>query len=187
MVKEGAVSGNRRKALDRAKFPRRLQELAYRARTSVQDCTQRIQGARFDAGFSRQRKQPSRQDHAALARRRRFPTVEGDTPTRRAISQSGKEAVRIRQKHASNRARFAEGTHFFKVTGRDLADLRVALGDSQIPPSARNITETAKLLQVQPKALFDFMSRKRWIYRRPGMDRWLASSPGYKPATWNTS
>lgn len=36
------------------------------------------------------------------------------------------------------------------------------------------ITNAAKALQVQPKALFERMSADQWIYRRPGSAEWTA-------------
>ena len=36
-----------------------------------------------------------------------------------------------------------------------------------------NITNAAKVLQVQPKALFGLLSREGWIYRRNGSDEWV--------------
>ena len=51
----------------------------------------------------------------------------------------GTEAVRIRQNYASNAERFIEGKHFFKLAGAELANLRVALNDSQISSRARSL------------------------------------------------
>jgi phage antirepressor YoqD-like protein len=36
------------------------------------------------------------------------------------------------------------------------------------------ITNAAKALQVQPKALFERMNADQWIYRRPGSAEWTA-------------
>lgn len=36
------------------------------------------------------------------------------------------------------------------------------------------ITDAAKALQVRPKDLFDYLSRRGWMYRRPGADHWCA-------------
>lgn len=36
------------------------------------------------------------------------------------------------------------------------------------------ITDAAKALQVQPKALFDWLNAHQWIYRRPGCATWTA-------------
>lgn len=36
------------------------------------------------------------------------------------------------------------------------------------------ITNTAKDLQVRPKDLFSWLSRHKWIYRRPGGSSWIA-------------
>lgn len=36
------------------------------------------------------------------------------------------------------------------------------------------ITDTAKQLQIRPKALFNLLSSCRWIYRRPGGKGWIA-------------
>ena len=41
---------------------------------------------------------------------------------------------------------------------------------------ALSITEAAKALQVRPKDLFDFLSRKGWTYRRAGSGTWLGYS-----------
>lgn len=35
------------------------------------------------------------------------------------------------------------------------------------------VTDAAKALQMQPKALFDWLREHRWIYRRPGGAGWL--------------
>lgn len=40
-----------------------------------------------------------------------------------------------------------------------------------------NITNTAKALQVRPKALFEYLSAHQWIYRRPGGKGWIAYQP----------
>lgn len=37
-----------------------------------------------------------------------------------------------------------------------------------------NITETAKTLQMKPKALFQWLHGHEWIYRRPGGSGWVA-------------
>lgn len=39
------------------------------------------------------------------------------------------------------------------------------------------ITDAAKELGVQPKALFRWMQENRWIYRRAGSARWIAYQP----------
>ena len=41
------------------------------------------------------------------------------------------------------------------------------------------LTETAKALQVRPKALIGYLNEHRWIYRRPGSGHWL----GYQDRT----
>lgn len=51
----------------------------------------------------------------------------------------GTDEARIRQNFANNKARFTEGAHFFKVTGKALADLRVAFSDSQISNMVRSL------------------------------------------------
>ncbi|WOX99976.1 ORF6N domain-containing protein [Dickeya fangzhongdai] len=43
----------------------------------------------------------------------------------------GTEPIRIRNNHSRNRDRFDEGKHYFKITGKDLENLRVSLRDSQ--------------------------------------------------------
>lgn len=45
---------------------------------------------------------------------------------------------------------------------------RLSAADGSICP-----TEAAKLLKIQPKKLFGFMSRKKWIYRRANGKAWL--------------
>lgn len=37
-----------------------------------------------------------------------------------------------------------------------------------------NLTRTAKILDMQPKKLIEFMSQNKWIYRRAGNKNWLA-------------
>jgi hypothetical protein len=49
----------------------------------------------------------------------------------------GTDPVRIRQNHHENKIRFVEGKHYFKVTGDELKDLRVALNYSQNPISPK--------------------------------------------------
>jgi len=44
-----------------------------------------------------------------------------------------------------------------------------------------SVTEAAKVLQVRPKDLFDYLSRNGWIYKRPGAAHWL----GYQTHTTN--
>lgn len=39
------------------------------------------------------------------------------------------------------------------------------------------ITDAAKQVGVQPKALFQWLQENRWIYRRTGSTRWLAYQP----------
>ncbi len=51
----------------------------------------------------------------------------------------GTEPVRIRQNFSANSDKFEEGKHFFRVAGQQLADLRVALNDSQISAKARSL------------------------------------------------
>ena len=36
-----------------------------------------------------------------------------------------------------------------------------------------NITNAAKMMQVQPKVLFRFLSAMKWIYKRDGMGSWI--------------
>lgn len=36
-----------------------------------------------------------------------------------------------------------------------------------------SITEAAKALQMQPKALFNYLSTNRWLYKREGASHWL--------------
>ncbi len=46
---------------------------------------------------------------------------------------------------------------------------RVALSEGSM-----NLTRAAKVLDVQPRVLIDFMSQNKWIYRKAGNGRWLA-------------
>lgn len=43
-----------------------------------------------------------------------------------------------------------------------------------VSEGAMNVTLAAKTLQVQPKALFTWLSAHRWIYRRVGGSSWVA-------------
>lgn len=49
---------------------------------------------------------------------------------------------------------------------------RIATADGSL-----NVTESAKSLQVRPKALFQWLSANKWIYRRTGGKNWLAYQP----------
>ncbi|ATD62522.1 MAG: ORF6N domain-containing protein [Janthinobacterium svalbardensis] len=51
----------------------------------------------------------------------------------------GTDEVNVRMNHSRNAARFDEGIHFFKVSGKALSDLRVTLSDSQISAKARSL------------------------------------------------
>lgn len=51
----------------------------------------------------------------------------------------GTDEIRIQQNHARNADRFEDGKHFRKVTGADLENLRLSLGESQISPMARSL------------------------------------------------
>lgn len=53
----------------------------------------------------------------------------------------GTDCVRLRQNHKRNSERFISGKHFHKVDGKNLADLRVSLSDSQIivSPKTRSL------------------------------------------------
>lgn len=51
----------------------------------------------------------------------------------------GTEVANIQANHSRNRARFVEGKHFYKVAGKDLDDLRLTLGKSQIAAKARSL------------------------------------------------
>ncbi|AWH87994.1 ORF6N domain-containing protein [Limnobaculum parvum] len=51
----------------------------------------------------------------------------------------GADIVRIRQNHQRNTSRFVCGKHYFKVTGKDLDDLRVSLSYPQISPKTRTL------------------------------------------------
>jgi hypothetical protein len=49
----------------------------------------------------------------------------------------GTQAIRIQQNHKRNLDRFIEGKHFFKATGDELKNLRLALSESQNPISTK--------------------------------------------------
>ena len=49
-----------------------------------------------------------------------------------------------------------------------------ALGRIAEAEGAMCVTNAAKVLQVQPKALFSWLSQNRWIYRRPGGSGWVS-------------
>jgi len=51
----------------------------------------------------------------------------------------GTEAKRIQNNYMRNATRFEQGKHFFKVEGKELADLRPSLGGSQISAKARSL------------------------------------------------
>lgn len=51
----------------------------------------------------------------------------------------GTTAHSITKNHRSNVERFVAGKHYFKVTGQELANLRVTFGDLQISPKARSL------------------------------------------------
>ncbi len=51
----------------------------------------------------------------------------------------GTDPVRIRQNYHENKGRFVEGKHYFKVTGDELNNLRVALNYLQISPKTRSL------------------------------------------------
>ncbi|WP_162500904.1 ORF6N domain-containing protein [Modicisalibacter coralii] len=51
----------------------------------------------------------------------------------------GTDEVRIRQNYTKNKDRFVQGKHCYKVEGKELSRLRVALSDSQIPAKARSL------------------------------------------------
>ena len=46
---------------------------------------------------------------------------------------------------------------------------RIALADKSLP-----ITSAAKVLQLRPKDLFNWLSGNKWIYRRAGNGHWVA-------------
>lgn len=48
------------------------------------------------------------------------------------------------------------------------------LGRIQASEGSRCITDVAKLLDMRPKAMFKFMNFRRWIYRRPATETWIA-------------
>ncbi|MGQ7286003.1 ORF6N domain-containing protein [Vreelandella venusta] len=51
----------------------------------------------------------------------------------------GTTDVRIRQNFKGNKSRFIEGKHYYRITGKELQDLRVASSYSQISSKARSV------------------------------------------------
>jgi len=51
----------------------------------------------------------------------------------------GTTDVRIRQNFKSNKSRFVEGKHYYRIEGKELNDLRVASNYSQISSKARSV------------------------------------------------
>lgn len=57
----------------------------------------------------------------------------------------GTDAIRIRQNHKRNISRFICGKHYFKITGEELACLRVTLSDLQ------SLRVSSRYSQISPK------------------------------------
>mgnify|MGYP004520070133 CR=1 FL=1 len=74
----------------------------------------------------------------------------------RALAQSEEEKARLEQENK---------ILIPKAQGYD----RVALSEGSM-----NLTRAAKVLDVRPKQLTDFLSENKWIYRKAGNGRWLA-------------
>lgn len=55
----------------------------------------------------------------------------------------------------------------------ELVTQAAALAQLTHAEGALSITDAAKTLNTGPRALFDWMSRRLWIYRRAGGSRWL--------------
>nr|USU32923.1 phage antirepressor KilAC domain-containing protein [Methylobacterium sp. OTU13CASTA1] len=50
----------------------------------------------------------------------------------------------------------------------------ITLDRIEASEGSRCITDVAKLLDMRPKAMFKFMNVRRWIYRRPATETWIA-------------
>lgn len=59
-------------------------------------------------------------------------------------------------------------------TVRAIAPKADALDRISASDGMENITNTAKALQIRPKELFNYLSSRQWIYRRPGGKGWIA-------------
>lgn len=95
----------------------------------------------------------------------------------------GTDAVRIQQNLSRNLDRFIDGKHYYKIAGKDLANLRLSLGESQISTKARSLilwTERgaarhAKMLETEAawdvfEALEDSYFRNREQPAAPPVD-----------------
>lgn len=51
----------------------------------------------------------------------------------------GSDVIRIQQNHARNSSRFVSGKHFFKISGKELKNLRLSFSESQISSKARSL------------------------------------------------
>ncbi|MCP1120491.1 ORF6N domain-containing protein [Robbsia andropogonis] len=77
------------------------------------------------------------------------------------------DPVRIRQNFSGNTLRFEEGKHFFKVAGKDLGNLRVALSDSQNAGGA----ESSNLLVTLSNAQISSKTRSLILWTERGAAR----------------
>lgn len=78
------------------------------------------------------------------------PITHNQTPviTTELLAQVyGTETIRIQQNHKRNAERFIEGKHFFKVTGKELKDLRLSLSEPQNLRVALNYSQNS----ISPK------------------------------------
>jgi prophage antirepressor-like protein len=84
-----------------------------------------------------------------------------------AIPQTLSEALRLAADQADTIERQKAQIEAVKPTVE--AFDRIANADGSMCP-----TDAAKVLQIRPKALFDFMKSNRWVYSRAGKAGWLA-------------
>lgn len=84
-----------------------------------------------------------------------------------AIPQSLPDALRLAADLADERDQL-------KIEVRAAAPKAKALDRLTFADGAMCITDAAKTLQMQPKALFDWLSANQWIYRRPACATWTA-------------
>lgn len=84
-----------------------------------------------------------------------------------AIPQSLPDALRLAADLADERDQL-------KIEVQAAAPKVKALDRLTFADGAMCITDAAKTLQLQPKALFDWLSANQWIYRRPACATWTA-------------
>ena len=75
----------------------------------------------------------------------------------------GCDVHNIKKNFNSNKSRFVEGTHYFKLTGKDLEDLRVTFGDPQ------NLQVTFGDPQISPKTRMLYLWTARGAARHAKM------------------